>query len=221
LYFAGKGFLVYKLSIMKKTAILLDMGFVLLKLKTLLGKRLPLATEVREFALKCLGKDEEIFRIYCYDCPPYGEKQTHPLNKMLVDFSKTPTFMSRTKLIGDLKTMDNIAFRSGELSFDGWIITKKAAKDVVKTSRALIDDDFQPDIKQKGVDMKIGLDVAWLAGKSIVERIILVTADSDFVPAMKFARREGVQVILVTLGHLQVKTDLKEHSDELRNVTFP
>lgn len=128
---------------MKKTAILLDMGFVILKLKNLLGKRQPTAVEIREFALKCLAADEEIFRIYCYDCPPYGEKQTHPLANNLVNFSKTPTFISRTKLINDLKIMDNIAFRSGELSFDGWLITKKAAKDIAKTGRALIDDDFK------------------------------------------------------------------------------
>lgn len=51
----------------------------------------------------------------------------------------------------------------------------------------------------KRVDMKIGLDVAWLASKGIVDRIILVTADTDFVPAMKFARREGVQVLLVPM----------------------
>lgn len=69
--------------------------------------------------------------------------------------------------------------------------------------------------------MKIGLDVAWLSSKSIVERIVLVTADSDFIPPMKFARREGVQVILVTMGHLHVKNELKEHADEMRTVTFP
>lgn len=91
----------------------------------------------------------------------------------------------------------------------------------MKTGRSFIDDDFKPDIKQKSVDMKIGLDVAWLSGKQIVERIILVTADSDFVPAMKFARREGTQVILVTMGHLLVKNELKEHADELRAVVFP
>lgn len=206
---------------MKKTAILLDMGFVFLKLKHALGKRQPTAIEIRQFALKCLEKDEEIFRIYCYDCPPYGEKQTHPLNKKLVDFSTTPTFSSRTKIMNDLKIMDNIAFRSGELSFDGWVLSQKAVKDILKTNRAFVDDDFMPDIKQKGVDMKIGLDVAWLSSKSIVERIILVTADSDFVPPMKFARREGVQVILVTMGHMLVKNELKEHADELRSVTFP
>ena len=46
---------------MKKTAILLDMGFVLLKLKKALSNRQPTAVEIRQFALKCLEKDEEIF----------------------------------------------------------------------------------------------------------------------------------------------------------------
>jgi len=69
--------------------------------------------------------------------------------------------------------------------------------------------------------MKIGLDVAWLSSKQIVERIILVTADSDFVPAMKFARREGVQVVLVTMGHALVKRELKVHADESRSVIYP
>jgi uncharacterized LabA/DUF88 family protein len=85
----------------------------------------------------------------------------------------------------------------------------------------LEEDDLVPDLKQKGVDMKIGLDVAWLASKSIVERIVLVTSDSDFIPAMKFARREGVQIVLVTMGHRLIKRELKVHANELRSVDYP
>lgn len=125
------------------------------------------------------------------------------------------------RLIREIKMLDNVAFRAGELSFDGWIIKRRAAEEIIKSGRALVSDDFAPDLKQKGVDMKIGLDVAWLATKNIVEKIILVTADSDMMPAMKFARREGIQVVLVTMGHSSVKRELKEHADELRSVTFP
>lgn len=81
--------------------------------------------------------------------------------------------------------------------------------------------DFVPDLKQKQVDIKIGLDVAWLSSKGIVERIILVTSDSDFIPAMKFARREDVQIVLVTMGHQQIKQELLVHADEIRSVTYP
>lgn len=206
---------------MKKTAVLLDLGFVLIKLYTLLGKRLPTAIEIREFAARCVSADEELFRIYCYHCPPYGDVEMHPLTRVATDFSATPTYVSMNKLIRDLKVTDNIAFRAGQLSFDGWAIKRRSAAEIMKTGRALIADDVVPDLKQKGVDMKIGLDVAWLASKKIVDRIVLVTADSDIVPAMKFARREGIQVVLVTLGHLRIKHEVKEHADELRTVTYP
>ncbi len=207
---------------MKKTAVLIDLGFVLHKLRRRLGRRRATADDVHRFALSCLsGNIEELFRIYCYHCAPYGGVQVHPVSRREVDFSTTETFSSMTTLIRSLSLKDNVAFRPGELSFDGWAVRKQAADELVRTGRALVADDFAPDLKQKRVDMKIGLDVAWLASKGIVDRIVLVTADSDFVPAMKFARREGVQVVLVTLEHTMVKTDLLIHADELRLVTFP
>ena len=207
---------------MKKTAVLIDLGFALHKLHPLVGKRMPTAAEVRTFAVRCINPvDEELFRIYCYCCTPYRETETHPLTRARVDFSATPTFAANDTLIRELSVSDNVAFRAGELSFDGWMIKKRAAEEIAKTGRAITPDDFAPDLKQKRVDMKIGLDVAWLASKGIVERLILVAADSDFVPAMKFARREGVQVILVTLGHKLVKRDLLVHADEVRSVAFP
>lgn len=72
--------------------------------------------------------------------------------------------------------------------------------------------DLQPNIRQKGVDMRIGLDIANLTLKKQAQVIVLATADSDFVPAMKFARREGAQLILITLGH-GVKPSMVEHAD--------
>ena len=48
---------------MKKTAILLDMGFVFLKLKNALGKRQPTAIEIRQFALKCFAFIVTIVRL--------------------------------------------------------------------------------------------------------------------------------------------------------------
>jgi uncharacterized LabA/DUF88 family protein len=71
---------------------------------------------------------------------------------------------------------------------------------------------IQPSIRQKGVDMRIGLDIASLTLKRHAQVIVLVTADSDFIPAMKFARREGAQLFLVTLGH-GIKDGMREHAD--------
>jgi len=63
--------------------------------------------------------------------------------------------------------------------------------------------------------MKIGLDIAWMASKRIVDKIVLVAGDSDFVSPMKFARREGLLVYLDTMGQKMVKLELKEHTDFL------
>ncbi len=60
--------------------------------------------------------------------------------------------------------------------------------------------------------MRIGMDIAALTLKKHVQVIVLVSGDSDFVPAMKFARREGALVFLVPLGQ-NVKTSMLEHSD--------
>jgi uncharacterized LabA/DUF88 family protein len=207
---------------MKTAAVLFDLAFVLHRLWKPLGNRVASAAELRALALRCMRTEvEELFRIYCYHCRPYAETQIHPLTRAPIDFSRTATYATMAKLVRELSLEDNVAYRAWELSFDGWAIRKRAAAEILKTGRSLVDSDFQPDLKQKGVDMKIGLDVAWLSSKSIVDRIILVTADSDFVPAMKFARREGVQVVLVTLGHRQVKHELLVHADEFRHVTYP
>lgn len=60
--------------------------------------------------------------------------------------------------------------------------------------------------------MRIGFDMAALTLKRHADVIVLVAGDSDFVPAMKFARREGAQLFLVTLGHA-IRPEMKEHAD--------
>jgi uncharacterized LabA/DUF88 family protein len=76
----------------------------------------------------------------------------------------------------------------------------------------LTDNCFTPNLKQKGVDIKIGLDVAWISFNRIAGKIVLVTGDSDFIPIIKTARRSGVFVYLLTLKH-NVKSELLENVD--------
>ena len=66
--------------------------------------------------------------------------------------------------------------------------------------------------------MKIGLDIASLAQKKLVDQIILIAGDSDFVPAAKHARREGIDFILDPMWHT-IKPSLNEHIDGLRSRT--
>jgi uncharacterized LabA/DUF88 family protein len=83
---------------------------------------------------------------------------------------------------------------------------------LITTPRALTDNDFDLDISQKGVDMRIGLDMARLALRETVRAVAVVTGDSDFIAAFKFVRREGVRVFLDPMGH-NIRTELRAHAD--------
>lgn len=78
--------------------------------------------------------------------------------------------------------------------------------------RSLVPDDLRLGLRQKGVDMRIGIDITTLTLKKQVDTVILVTGDSDFVPAAKVARREGVEFILDPMWQ-SVNDDLHEHVD--------
>jgi len=65
--------------------------------------------------------------------------------------------------------------------------------------------------------MKIGLDIASLALKRMVNKVILIAGDSDFVPAAKLARREGIDFVLDPMWKT-IKSDLMEHIDGIRTV---
>ncbi len=65
--------------------------------------------------------------------------------------------------------------------------------------------------------MRIGLDIAAMAFKKQVDQIVLVSGDSDFVPAAKLARREGIDFILDPLW-ASIRSDLIEHVDGIRTV---
>jgi uncharacterized LabA/DUF88 family protein len=205
---------------MKKTAVLIDAGFLRTFLPTTVGYE-ALADIIEAFARACVSvaEGEEIHRILYYDCAPYdadGHRNPHPL-----DSTRQPTSLGYrnfyNSVLSLLKSKPYFAVRLGEVSFDGWALSEKATNDVLAHARAIIAEDFHPVLRQKGVDLRIGLDVALMAKDRLIDRIVVVSGDSDIVPAMKVARREGVQVVLTSLNH-NIKASLREHADLYRNV---
>ncbi|MFZ4395626.1 MAG: NYN domain-containing protein [Kiritimatiellia bacterium] len=103
------------------------------------------------------------------------------------------------------------------------VLTSVQAQQFAKTAdawRNLLPDDVRLGLRQKGVDMRIGIDISTLTLKKQVDTIILVTGDSDFVPAAKLARREGVEFILDPLWQ-SVADELHEHVDGVISVFRP
>lgn len=100
-----------------------------------------------------------------------------------------------------------------------WILKARPQKKLLSkviTVEDLNDADFAPALQQKGVDMRIGLDIACITLKDQADLIVLVSGDADFVPAAKLAPREGVQFVLDPLWQ-DVSPELFEHIDGLRS----
>jgi len=77
----------------------------------------------------------------------------------------------------------------------------------------LTDGDFKPDFEQKGVDMRIGLDIATISALGTVDCIVLITNDTDCVPAMKLGRKAGLQIVLMVFPGQRAAPELVHYSD--------
>ena len=162
----------------------------------------------------------ELYRIFFYDCPPLQKKMHNPITKHAVDFSKSQEAQFRLALHQRLLSKRKLALRLGHLSSDApWTLKPRVISDLLagnKTLDSLTENDVVPAVRQKGVDMRIGVDVASLAFKQQVDQIVLIAGDADFVPAAKLARREGIDFVLDPMWR-SIPQGLHEHIDGLRS----
>lgn len=208
------------------TAILVDGGFYRKRAKSVFGDKSPQerAEELDNYCRRHLternGK-HELYRIFYYDCMPLDKVIHHPLTNQDKDFSKTDLYTWSIDFFNELKKRRKFALRMGKLAAEQAAFSLKTStlrnlcKGKIKFTD-LEERDFIINVDQKGVDMKIGLDIASLAYKKQVDQIVLISGDSDFVSAAKLARREGIDFILDPLGS-KIKPDLFEHIDGLRS----
>lgn len=136
-----------------------------------------------------------------------------------ISLKKTPMYAWRNDFHKELRKRRKVALRLGRLSDNDYYYTLSplATKQLIhgtKKIKDLTELDFINNIGQKGVDMRLGLDILSMALKKQVTRMILISGDSDFVPAAKEARREGIDFILDPLFAC-VSSDLSEHIDGL------
>lgn len=213
---------------MVRTAILVDGGFYRKRARYLWGEKTA-GDRAKELGAYCQAhlhdKDGEesrqLYRIFYYDCEPIGRKSVyHPLRKANVDLEKSDTYIWATEFMEQLKKRRKFALRLGHLSEQIHYNLKPDATKALcsgkRTVESLTEADFIFTAQQKGVDMKIGVDIASLAYKKLVDQIILIAGDSDFVPAAKLARREGIDFILDPMWS-NIRPDLFEHIDGLKS----
>ena len=143
----------------------------------------------------------------------------NPISQKAIDYAKSEEATFRSELHRYLLTKRKVALRLGHLAPDTpWTlkpdIVQKLLKKQIQMSE-VTEGDVMPSFRQKGVDMRIGLDIASLSYKRQVDQIVLFAGDADFVPAAKLARREGIDFVLDPMWKT-IPASLNEHIDGLR-----
>lgn len=110
--------------------------------------------------------NSERFRTYVYDCPPY--QSPDPTDSEKKRKSDSDRFFNA------LDRLPRFEIRLGKLR---------------RTNSF-------PSFEQKGVDVLLSVDLVRLSSSNRIDKAILVTGDSDFVPAVRAAKDEGVIVQL-------------------------
>ena len=211
----------------KKYAILLDAGFVRERLKSALreshlvkagdivrcveGIKTRLAEEMHAFPPLSL------YRVFYYDGEPYNKSVKFPLSGASdKEYARKEANDVNAATISELRKIPFFAVRLGHTVHRGWQIHHSAFDSQNKResgkSVEITGEHLKPIIRQKGVDARLGLDIASLSLKRFVDIIVLVTGDSDFASPAAFARKEGRQVVLVTLGH-SINEKLRDSAD--------
>lgn len=212
---------------MKRVAILVDGGFYRKRAANLFGEKSAQdrADELENYCRMHLkskqNKDAELYRVFYYDCPPSDKNIYHPFLKKGVNLKKEPMYNWMNTFIDRLKSKRKFAIRLGRLSDNeaSYVLKSEVVKALFsgkKEIKDIVSEDFQLNIKQKTMDMKLGTDIASMSLKKQVDQIILIAGDSDFVPASKLARREGIDFIFDPMGQ-NINADLNEHIDGIRS----
>ncbi|MCR9172106.1 MAG: NYN domain-containing protein [bacterium] len=221
-----------------KTAILIDGGFFIRRYRFINGFNKDdsaelMAKNLVSYCFRHIQKvnnyrsrynlpPTELYRIFYYDAEPYDGDSHNPITNRSISFKNTTPYKFRHDLFTELKKQRKIALRLGFLknSSKNWVIRSKHTKPLIKGQiqvSDLTENDIEYPLNQKAVDMKLGLDIASLAYKDQVDQIILIAGDSDFVPAAKFARKEGVDFILDPMLNY-IDPSLHEHIDGLMTI---
>lgn len=206
------------------TAVLIDGSFFLKRYPKVFRNRNNHSPEIIVENLELMVKrhvtHDYLYRALFYDCKPFVGKTHHIITGQHIDFAQTDLAIKRRAIFKEIATRRKFALRLGDVKPSyAWVINSRYTKDLIRGNidvSALTENDVKYEMRQKGVDIKIGIDIASLALKRLVNKIILVAGDSDFVPAAKLARRNGIDIVLDPMWN-HIAEDLNEHIDGLKS----
>lgn len=210
-----------------KVAILVDGGYFIKRYNALYNKKqtksaATIAQDLYTIAHTHVGSNNYLYRIFYYDCVPFEKRIHNPVSNICINFAQDPKALCRQQIINELKKKRKVALRLGVLKESKrWILYDDVSKRLLKgeiSVKDIKDTDVYYELRQKGIDMKIGVDITTLALKRFVDKIVLISGDSDFVPAAKLARREGIDFTLDPMHSQHIENSLYEHIDGLKSI---
>lgn len=155
---------------MDKSAVFLDGGYLskLTKVVFLCEDGTPKKIDFGLFSKK-LAKERgtELLRGYYYQCPPY--QSSFPTSEEKVRKTSYDTFIYNLRQIKQLQLREGRLLRTFDEAGKHFFI-------------------------QKGVDVLLAIDMIKLALKGAIQKVIIVASDSDFIPAVRALKDEGVMV---------------------------
>lgn len=171
-----------------KISMLIDAGYMreVLKDKNIFVNEVAISNIVKQ---SIDDETEILHKVLYYDCTSYKDKSKIDTNER--------TFRN-DELLDTLSRKERFAVRLGKL------------KCVGKNKKG------EPILVQKGVDIRIALDVAKIIMAHKIHRIILIAGDTDLIPAMKMARIHDIEVGLIRMSYLA--EELYSHMDFMRNI---
>ena len=165
-----------------------------------------------------------LFRIFFYDTPVFTQRVTLPVSKQQIDLSKSKEGQFRVAFQRQLQRKRKLAVKLGEArEADTWKLNEDALADLLGkriTVDDLADEDFTPDSHPKGIELRMGVDLASLAYKRQVQQVVLLTGDGAFSSAAELLRHEGVDVVLDPMWQ-NISEDLFSYIDGLRSTCPP
>lgn len=135
----------------------------------------------------------DVLRTYYYHYLPY--QSNPPTEEERKRFSKAQSFFEA------LKKYPRYEVRLGKLEFRG------------------LSQDGRPIFEQKRVDILLGVDMVMLASKQRITHAAIITGDSDFLPAIRAAKQEGVITKLYYSKKYMPHDDLFNEVDERIAIT--
>jgi uncharacterized LabA/DUF88 family protein len=176
---------------MSRVAIFIDGGYVDKVLRHEFGgAKIAYARFSQEISAQ-IHPDIDILRTYYYHCLPYKSDPPTP--------EESQRFASMQNFLDAINRLPRFEVRLGRLARRG------------------PDKDGRYYFEQKMIDVLLSIDLVHLSSKGQIGYVAIVGGDSDFVPAIKMAKSEGVSVWL--FHGERPRNDLLDIADERIRIT--